>query len=166
MSRRPAPQQKGPVVTLCGDKSNSSWASLKMPLRIFAILFGISVALCSCGSSGLICDEDSPQVARARSLPQERLARLFTDALNAVARAEKGERSSSDKARVPPEFADLSPNKVLSFGTRRVVVVMKHCMDHGVFLNIRIPENDRGSITLSWGEHAPDSGEQVLWRQP
>ncbi len=135
---------------------------------IFRALVSIILAaslLSSCGNRGLTCDEDAAQVALARSLPQERLLRLFADAQAAVARHEKGLGWKSADVWVPAEFADLDPAKV-TFSARRISIVMKHCRDHGVFLDVVMPADERASIVLRWGEAPHTAGQQVLWQRP
>lgn len=115
------------------------------------------------------CDEDSKAVAYARSLPQERLKKLYYDM----------ERLASDKSlldvcyekkpgeKFPEPFSDL---QVIKIRPQMANIMVQGCFDHHVYLRFegyvhkRSMQQDR-QIVLSWGEREPQAGEQVLWKE-
>ena len=102
------------------------------------------------------CNEDSPVVAYARSLSQERLARLYRDMEGSTWNTE---------APVPKEFADL---KVARIRPSEGNIMVHGCFDHYVYLTfegvgVEKKFARKRQIILSWGERPPQAGEQVLW---
>jgi hypothetical protein len=66
---------------------------------------------------------------------------------------------------VPKEFSDL---KVVRIRPGEGNIMVHGCFDHHVYLTfegvgVEKKFAKKRQIILSWGEHAPQAGEQVLW---
>lgn len=118
------------------------------------------------------CSETSEAVAFARSLPAERLEKLYYDM----------ERLSADKSfptggyasfelnegeKFPEPFSDLEAVKIRP---RDGNIMIEGCFDHYVMLyfegygRMKELQPDR-RIILAWGEWEPDAGTQILWQE-
>jgi len=116
------------------------------------------------------CDEESEAVAYARSLSEERLARLYKD-MELYSQSKDtpriGYAPKQENSDVPEAFADLDVVRVKpSWG----VIVVQGCFDHGVYLYFRgigISKDHKGKkqIAVGWGEVPPHSGTEVLWTE-
>lgn len=136
-------------------------------LGLVACAFLPALALSSCD---VTCDEDSDGVLYARSLSQERLARLYYDmerfSTNDSVPA-NGYDSLIKSAAYPREFSDLEVAKIRPEDAN---IMVQGCFDHYVYLHFQgygrlqelYPER---RIVLSWGEHDETSGTEVLWRE-
>ncbi|MDM3871050.1 hypothetical protein QSV34_06735 [Porticoccus sp. W117] len=116
------------------------------------------------------CQEDSEAVAYARSLSSERLGKLYSDMEKYSYRDDLpigGYQVGHDKYVVPQEFADL---KVRKIRPKEGNIMVEGCFDHYIYLDFggigRLAKpNDKKEIILSWGEHPPNTGAQVLWSE-
>ena len=124
-------------------------------------------ALCfvaaGCDRDALICDEKSPGVAYARSLSQDRLARLYQDMQSYSNKEEtpiNGWYVQDTRVAIPSAFADLA---VVRIRPREGNIMVHGCFDHAVYLDFEFDQERR--IVLLWGEHPEDMGEQVLWTE-
>jgi len=116
------------------------------------------------------CGEDSEAVAYARSLPKERLRKLYADMKRYSKRSDippEGYQLWLEKNKVPKEFTDL---KVINVRPDRGYIVVEGCFDHYVLLKfkgigyISRKNSIKDEIILSWGEYPVDSGSEVLWK--
>ena len=118
----------------------------------------------------LICDEDSAGVGYARSLSKDRLARLYYDMEAYSKKAEtpfNGWYVPDKRIQIPAEFADLA---VVRIRPGEGNIMVHGCLDHAIYLHFEGIGVEKAfakerKIILSWGEHPPDTGEQVLWRE-
>jgi hypothetical protein len=128
----------------------------------------LCLAAAGCDRDDVICDEKSPGVAYARSLSQERLARLYYDMEKYSTKDETpldGWWAHHAQPPVPAEFADLD---VARIRPRDGNIMVHGCFDHYIYLAFEGVGDSKKfdkerRIVLSWGEHEEDMGEQVLW---
>lgn len=138
------------------------WVSFSMLAVVVAVglLFAVSQILFDDMSS---CDEDSGAVTYARSLPQERLARLYQDVKSFAKEGRTLYRIESTSDLAPFELADLRYHDILMDGSYRSRIMLEGCFDHYVILDFEgIYDGKAGAIMLSWGE-GPGYGKQQLW---
>ena len=115
------------------------------------------------------CGEDSPGVAYARSLSQERLEKLYWDMERLSTqggRASIGWDLKIGDGEVPTEFSDLSVRKIRPAQGN---IMVEGCFDHHIYLTFHgVGPNSAGEedrkIELKWGEHPPHAGTQIIWR--
>ncbi len=121
------------------------------------------------GGCGFTCDEDSKGVRYARSLSEERLAKLYFDmeklsSDNSV--PDSGYSSWDENRAFPEQFSDL---QVVRVRPHYANIMVEGCFDHYVYMNFegygRLKEYyPQRRIVLSWGEHET-KGSEVLWQE-
>jgi hypothetical protein len=133
-------------------------------------LAALCLAAVGCSRDELICDEKSPGVAYARSLSKERLARLYYD-MEAYSNRDEtplnGWSVGDKRLEIPSAFADLA---VARIRPRDGNIMVRGCLDHYIYLHFEgIGDfknfDEKRRVILSWGEHPPSTGEQVLWEE-
>ena len=132
------------------------------------MLFASSL-LVSCGFQSSDCSEKSPAVAYARSLPAERLARIYEDAKQ---HAESGPRlyGAGPNAHNPGAqwLSDIEYNNIMLDGARSRIM-LEGCLDEYVVITIHgvpgIYADDPPALILSWDDR-PTGGSEVLWQEP
>lgn len=131
-------------------------------------LAALCIATAGCSRDELICDEKSAGVAYARSLSKDRLTRLYYD-MEAYSTRDETPLYGwwVSRREIPSAFADLA---VVRIRPREGNIMVRGCLDHYIYLHFegigdlkRFDKERR--IVLSWGEHPPDMGEQVLWEE-
>jgi hypothetical protein len=133
-------------------------------------LAALCIVAAGCDRDDVICDEKSPGVAYARSLPQSRLGRLYHDMESYSTNDETpfdGWSVGDKRVALPSAFADLS---VVRIRPRDGNIMVRGCFDHYVYLHFEGVGDHKQfdqerRIVLSWGEHPEDRGEQVLWTE-
>lgn len=136
----------------------------------FLALAALCIAAAGCNRDDIICDEKSPGVAYARSLSKERLARLYYDMEQYSNRDEtplSGWSVGDKRVAIPSVFADLA---VVRIRPREGNIMVRGCLDHYIYLHFEGVGNlesvgEERRIVLSWGEHPPERGEQILWEE-
>jgi len=133
-------------------------------------LAALCIAAAGCDRDDLLCDEKSSHVAYARSLSQDRLARLYSD-MEAYSNKDEtpfnGWSVYDKRVAMPSAFADLA---VARIRPREGNIMVHGCLDHHIYLqfdgvgDFKQFDKER-RIVLSWGEHPEDRGEQVLWTE-
>jgi hypothetical protein len=116
------------------------------------------LCITSCGRA--TCDEDHPDVAVARNLPDEDLAELFAEAEKVL----KHPPSNIDEIPIKtnlPRF-DVSTPAFRNFSDGFASIMLAGCFDHGVYMRLEDINRETGRVVLSWGE-GPFRGEQILW---
>ena len=136
-----------------------------MTIARFA-LAALCIAVTGCSRDDRNCDEKSPAVAYARSLSKDRLARLYYD-MEAYSTRDETPLDGWWVGSTPSEFADLA---VVRVRPKEGNIMVRGCFDHYIYLHFEgtgdHKEFDKERrIVLSWGEHPPDMGEQVLWEE-
>ena len=128
-----------------------------------AAMLGLTIAICLAACGDVTCDEDSPEVAFALQLPDERWERLVTDVRQLRAVDPDGWWSQTGNTPgIPPVLIDLKPVDA-KFRNDELFIKLKGCFDHHVMLTVDLGETGEESVSLQWGE-GPTAGRQVLWR--
>ncbi len=133
---------------------------IKWPLVIALSLMG------TIASPALGCDESSPEVDYARSIPQERLARLYADAKEQYDKGEYLYKARSNRDDSPEWLSDIE-YRYISLDRVRAVIVLRGCFDHfvSIYINgVNQRGGDQAELLLVWGE-GPAAGKQVLWKE-
>ena len=111
------------------------------------------------------CDENSSAVEYARSLSDERLARLYSS-MEKYSKLEDtplfGYNLQQDS--VPEEFSDLN---VARIRPKDGNIMVEGCFDHYVYLNFEgysMFTSDQRNISVSWGE-GTNAGSEILWHE-
>jgi hypothetical protein len=133
-------------------------------------LAALCIAAAGCDRDDVLCDEKSSHVAYARSLSQERLARLYHDMESYSNKDEtpfNGWTADDKRVAIPSAFTDLQVARILP---RDGNIMVHGCFDHDIYLHFEgvgiLKQFDKERrIVLSWGEHPGDMGEQVLWTE-
>jgi len=113
------------------------------------------------------CQESSPTVAYARSIPAERLEQLYRDA---GAQLAKGAYLSGVRPRdnnAPEWLEDLNYNNV-SLGPGRAHIILEGCFDHAVAIQINGLGDHKsmyGNSLLLFRGEGPTSGDEILWSE-
>ena len=119
----------------------------------------------SCGDPASGCGEGSSAVAFARSLPDDRLVRLYEDAKDHVETGKPLIRVGPLDGDAPEWLSDLTYRNITLDGTRSRIM-LNGCFDEFVIIYIPgVPgmyEDESPALILSWGE-GPAAGEEVLW---
>lgn len=113
------------------------------------------------------CQESSEAVVYARSLPQERLKRLYEDMEGFSKRDDlpfDGYSIHNKNSVIPEEFSDL---KVIKIRPESANIMVQGCFDHYIYLRFtgygsQSKFDPEKKIILNWGEHPPNAGTQVL----
>lgn len=121
------------------------------------------------GDMAVSCYEDSEAVAYARSLPKERLAKLYYDLEKASLDPALGyfdEIWAGSKGEFPEPFSDI---KAFGIRPKRESIMLNGCFDHYVIFDFHGFESNKKyhpkrQIILSWGEH-DSAGSEVIWSQ-
>lgn len=127
----------------------------------------LAPALSGCGFT---CDEDSEGVRYARTLSQERLAKLYYDMEEFSSNHTvpiSGYSSHDEERAFPDQFSDL---QVARIRPHEGNIMVQGCFDHYVYLEFEgigqfkdhYPER---RIVLGWGEHEDTTGSEVLWQE-
>ena len=114
------------------------------------------------GCMDVTCDEGDAEIAMARGLPEQQLARLYED-------AEPYATGVHWEGPVPAAFADLSPVALRSHQPGVLVVRLRGCLDHHIDLVVYIAGDDRfhnkhGRVELQFGERPVVN--ETLWIKP
>ena len=131
-------------------------------MKYLLLIPALALAQACDGSLGDVsCDEDSAEVAFARSLSSERLTKLVDDS-RALLISSPGEDSwGAGETAIPHQFADLHPKMLRSVRGGELRVRLKGCMDHHIDLVVESERTPTPVVVLQWGE-APTVGRQIL----
>ena len=151
--------------------------SLKLLLRntayaVMALVLGtvLLVAVLAFFWEVPYCGEDSAAVSYARSLPPERLKKLYRD-MERYSQMEDipidGYYVGDDRQEIPEAFSDLKVRKIRPYEGN---IMVEGCFDHYIYLRFQgvgmSAESEEKKIILNWGEHPPNTGTEVLWSEP
>lgn len=148
-------------------------------MKIVAYIFGgllllvisIKLLLFFMFDGGRGCHKNSESVTYAKSLSQQRLAKLYKDMEKFSARNDipfEGYWPLLEVGQVTPkEFSDL---KVSRIRPKEGNIMVEGCFDHYVYLRFEGIGSLRDSsskrrIILSWGEYEPDMGQEIIWEE-
>ena len=148
--------------------------SIKWLTLFLGILFLCSLVLFTTFKSD--CSENSAEADYARSISEERLAKLF-DQLLEIKLSDDLKRQDSSKWRdvifpegvdvpyeyIPKELTDLEFYNI-RISKIRSRIMLKGCFDHYLTLNIQGLYNEgKPQITLNWGQVT--NKNEVLWER-
>ena len=130
--------------------------------RLFLALL-VATITHACGTGEFpSCEDDSPEVAYARSLPPDRIQRLVNDTAELLWRDDPAFQLSEkpEKERLPSSFQDLE-FVLLSVHSNRAHYRLQGCFDHWTDLVVVRNESSPHHVELWYGEHPVV--REILW---
>ncbi len=141
------------------------WYTLVSVIAIFGITL---VVLMFQFSGATSCGKNSESVTYAKTLPKERLGKLYYDIEKLALSTDVpySELKKNGEGIFPEPFSDIQAVRIRP---KEENIMLNGCFDHYVYLSFHGLESNKKfypkrQIVLSWGEHE-GAGSEVIWSE-